>query len=101
VIKNWAGFWRSGEEKTTVWLSPDDICDETPWRGLFAFGVERDWKDLSYQEQVGIARAAAAAQPDDPVDWMFKELQIARRHSTTVEVFEKWIERLGSRDPHP
>jgi very-short-patch-repair endonuclease len=96
LIKNWAGLWQSGEEKTTVWLSPDDVCDEIPWRGLFAFGVERDWKDLCYQEQLGIARAAIAAQPNNPADWMFKELEIVRRHSSTVEEFEAWIDRVRS-----
>ena len=38
VIKSWAGLWREGEEKTTVWLSPDDVCSEIPWRGLYAIG---------------------------------------------------------------
>ena len=94
VIKGWAGFWREGEERTTVWLSPDYICDEIPWRGLFAFGVERDWKELCYQEQVGVARAALNAKPDDPIDWMFGEFQIARRHNSTVETFHKWVNRV-------
>ena len=39
VIKSWVGFWREGEEKTTVFPSPDDVVAEIPWRGLFAFGV--------------------------------------------------------------
>lgn len=94
VIKDWAGFWREGEERTTVWLSPDDVCDEAPWRGLFAFGVERDWKDLCYQEQIGIARAALTAQPNDPIDWLFGEFAIARRHGSTAETFQKWLDRV-------
>ena len=94
VIKAWAGFWRQGEEKTTVFLSPADVVEEIPWRGLFAFGVERDWAELCYQEQLGLARSALSAQPEDPVDWMFKELHIARRHNTTTEVFKKWVSRI-------
>ncbi|WP_421866976.1 DUF4011 domain-containing protein [Motiliproteus sp.] len=94
VIKGWAGFWREGEEKTTVWLSPDDVCDEISWRGLYAFGLERDWKELCYQEQKGVARAALAAKPKDPVDWLFTEFKIGRRHSSTTEVFQNWIERI-------
>ena len=62
--------------------------------GLFAFGVERDWAELCYQEQLGLARAALSAQPEYPVRWMFKELHIARRHSTTTEVFEEWVSRI-------
>lgn len=100
VIKNWAGLWVSDEEKTTVWLSPEDVCGEIPWRGLFAFGVERDWKDICYQEQIGIARAALAAQPNDPVDWLFKELQIARRHASTVEEFGRWVNLVKTKYPH-
>lgn len=94
VIKSWAGLWRDGLDKTTVWRSPDDICDEIPWRGYRAFGVEREWSDLCYQEQIGIAKAALAADPNDPVDWLFREFEVARRHSTTVETFNRWIERV-------
>lgn len=94
VIKNWAGIWREGEEKTTVFLSPDDVVEEIVWRGFTGFGVERDWKDLCYQEQIGIARAAVAERSEDPVGWVFDEFQIARRHQTTDEVFQKWISRI-------
>lgn len=99
VIKNWAGFWRDGLEKTTVWLSPDDVCDEIPWRGYQAFGVERFWSDLCYQEQIGFARAAVKAQPNDPIDWMFNEFQMYRRSSSTVLEFERWLKRVDSQSP--
>lgn len=94
VIKHWAGFRRNGEEETTVWLSPHDVCDEIPWRGLYAFGVERDWNGLCYQEQIGIARSALEAQPDAPVDWLFKEFKIDRRHAKTEAIFASWIDRV-------
>lgn len=95
VISSWAGFWRKGEEKTTVFLSPADISEEMAWRGLYAFGVERDWRDLCYQEQIGIARVALAAQPNDPIDWLFNELKVGRRHSSTAEIFQAWIDRVN------
>tara|TARA_R110000824_G_scaffold399995_1_gene606552 strand:+ start:731 stop:6646 length:5916 start_codon:yes stop_codon:yes gene_type:complete len=94
VIKSWAGLWREGEEKTTVWLSPDDVCSEIPWRGLYAFGLERDWRGLCYQEQISVARAAFAAQPSDPIDWLFTEFKIGRRHSSTAEAFQTWVDRV-------
>lgn len=94
VIKDWAGFWREGEERTTVWRSPEDVCSEIPWRGFLAFGVERDWAALCYQEQIGIAKAAILANPDDPVDWMFREFEIARRHMATTEIFASWVDRV-------
>jgi very-short-patch-repair endonuclease len=97
VIKGWAGFWREGEAKTTVWLSPDDVCDEIFWRGLFAFGVERDWKDLCHQEQIGFTRAALQARPDDPVEWMFEALEMRRRHEATTQEFRQWVERVDAK----
>jgi very-short-patch-repair endonuclease len=97
VISSWAGFWCEGEEKTTVFLSPEHITEEIKWRGLYAFGVERDWKDLCYQEQIGISRAALKAQPNDPIEWLFNEFKIARRHSSTAETFQSWIDRVNGK----
>ncbi|MBA4502121.1 DUF4011 domain-containing protein [Marinobacterium marinum] len=91
VIAGWAGFWDGEDENATVWLSPEDVCDEIPWRGLNAFGQERDWKGLCYQEQIGVARAALAAKPEDPVDWLFSEFKIGRRHPSTANTFEEWV----------
>lgn len=93
LIEDWAGIWEIEGEKATVWLSPDDICDEIPWRGYTAFGVERTWSELCYQEQIGVAKAALAAQPYDPVDWLFKEFQMSRRSPSTIEIFGTWVER--------
>lgn len=95
-LEGWTGIWRKGEERTTVWLSPEDVCDEIPWRGLYAFGVERDWKDLCFQEQIGVARAALAAQPNDPIDWLFNEFKIGRRHASTAETFQSWVDRVNN-----
>jgi very-short-patch-repair endonuclease len=94
VVKEWAGFWREGDAKEVIWLSPNDVCDEIPWRGLMAFGVERDWSDLCYQEQIGFAKAAIKAQPHDPIDWMFNEFQMYRRSSSTIAEFENWVARV-------
>ncbi|NRP28214.1 ATP-dependent RecD-like DNA helicase [Marinobacterium sp. xm-d-420] len=94
IVKEWAGFWREGDCKEVVWLSPDDVCEEIPWRGFMAFGVEREWSELCYPEQIGLAKAAIKAQPNDPVDWIFKEFQISRRSSSTILEFEAWIKRV-------
>jgi very-short-patch-repair endonuclease len=94
IVKEWAGFWREGDCKEVVWLSPDDVCEEIPWRGFMAFGVEREWSELCYPEQIGLAKAAIKAQPNDPVDWIFKEFQISRRSSSTILEFEAWIIRV-------
>jgi very-short-patch-repair endonuclease len=94
VIESWVGILRHRDRKPVVWLSPDDICEEIPWRGYTAFGVERTWAELCYQEQLGVARAALAAQPNDPIDWLFKEFQMSRRSASTIETFTQWIERV-------
>lgn len=94
VIKPWAGFWRDGDEKTTVWLSPTDICDEIAWRGYRAFGVERNWHDLCFQEQVGFAKQALRDAPRNPISWMFEQFEISRRHAKTTETFKIWLERV-------
>lgn len=94
LIKGWAGFWRQGDEKTTVWLSPDDVCDEIAWRGVSAFGAKRLWTDLCFQEQNGVAKAAIRESSSNPINWLFLEFQITRRTSTTIEVFESWVARV-------
>ena len=95
LILPWAGLWREGEEKTTVWLSADDITDEIHWRGYKAFGVERNWQELCYQEQLGFARQALKMSPADPVSWMFAQFEISRRYDATVDAFKLWLSRLS------
>ena len=94
IITPWAGLWRAGDEKTTVWLSPSDICDEIAWRGYRAFGIERNWQDLCFQEQVGFAKQALRDAPGNPIAWMFDQFEISRRHEKTTETFKMWLERV-------
>jgi very-short-patch-repair endonuclease len=95
LILPWAGFWREGEEKTTVWLSKEDITDEIHWRGYKAFGVERNWQELCYQEQLGFARQALKMSPADPVSWMFVQFEMSRRYDATVDAFKLWLSRVS------
>ena len=95
VIKPWVGITRDGINRPTVWLRPEDVVDEIAWRGLAPFGEERNWKDLAYQEEIGFARAAIQAQSYDPIDWMFKELQLSRRHEATSSQFQEWLDYVG------
>lgn len=97
LIAPWAGVWRDEVHRPTVWRHPSDMVDEIPWRGMMAFGEERGWKDLPYQEQLGFARAALKAQPSDPVDWMFKEFGLLRRHEATAQTFKEWIDKVRCR----
>lgn len=92
LIDGWAGMVRHGDT-TTVWLSPTDIEPEIRWRGLEAFGEERSWTSLPVEEQRGITRVAKQKQPNDPVDWLFNEFKIGRRHTKTADIFQSWIDQ--------
>ena len=97
VIARWAGIKKNGKSiHPTVWLSPDDIVDIIPWRGVAPFGQRRNWTDLPYQEQTGLALKALEMQPEDPVDWMFAALEIGKRRGTTVNEFENWVARANA-----
>lgn len=93
-ISKWAGIRQHENAKTTVWKSTEDILDEIPWRGLNAFGEERSFEDLPYEEQIGIARVAILKGANDPINWLFNEFKISRRHNTTIQTFQEWIDRL-------
>jgi hypothetical protein len=94
IIKGWAGMQRKGDEKTTVWRDKTDISDVIPWRGARAFGDLRQFRDLPYEEQIGLAQEAKTSNNSDPVDWMFEVFEIKRRHENTAEIFKRWIHRL-------
>lgn len=91
IIEPFAGIQRIEGQKTVVWASPDDIQPEIPWRGLEAFGPERNWSDVPYPEALGLARQAIASQPQDPVDYLCNEFKLKRRHDTTLKRFGEWI----------
>jgi len=95
IVKDWAGIFRDGVHRQTLWATPAQITDLIEWRGLSPFGVERKWKDLAHEEQLGFAKAALENAPSAPVDWMFKELKLSRRHEATVLEFQQWIAILS------
>ena len=94
IIAKWAGIKRNGKSiSATVWLSTSDVTEIIPWRGVAPFGEYRFWKDLPEQERIGLALEALMHQPDDPVRWMFNELEIGRQRTSTAEEFTRWVHK--------
>jgi very-short-patch-repair endonuclease len=92
IIAKWAGIKRNSKSiSPTVWLSASDVKAVIPWRGVAPFGEYRFWKDLPEEERIGLALKALALQPDDPVGWMFTELEIGRQRTSTIEEFKRWV----------
>ena len=92
IVKDWAGIAEGVLPHKTLWTSPDQVTDLIEWRGLAPFGEKRYWKDLAYQEQLGLAKAALINSPSDPIEWMFCELNLSRRQERTTAEFRQWID---------
>lgn len=92
IIKPWAGFKVYKGKSPVVWKSPEDIADEIPWRGVEPFGYERDWKELPYPEAIGLAKQALLNASQDPVNYICNEFKLKRRHSTTIDEFQSWVD---------
>jgi hypothetical protein len=97
IVENWAGISEGGIHHQTLWANPAQVTDLIKWRGLSPFGQARNWAGLAYEEQLGLAKAALENAPSAPIDWMFKELKLSRRHEATVLEFKQWIEILSQK----
>ncbi|PYE30035.1 uncharacterized protein DUF559 [Idiomarina fontislapidosi] len=93
LVEHFAGIKENDGYSPTLWSSPEEVANIIEWRGLDAFGYERSWKELAYEEALGLAKFAQAKSPASPVDVMFDELNIKRRHEATISKFNEWIER--------
>ena len=82
MIVSWPSPLRLDEEKTAE-LTVTRLMTTS----------ERSWKELAYEEALGLAKFAQAKSPASPVDVMFDELNIKRRHEATISKFNEWIER--------
>jgi very-short-patch-repair endonuclease len=96
LVNPWAGIYQSEKHEPVYWLSPDDVVEELPWRGLSPFGYEREWSEIAFPEAIGLAREAIARQPRDPVDYIFEVFELKRRHMKTVETFQSWVDAANA-----
>jgi hypothetical protein len=92
IVKGWAGIADGVLSRKTVWAEPDQVTDLIEWRGVSPFGEQRYWKEIAYQEQLGLAKAALINSPLDPIEWMFCELKLSRRRERTADEFRQWID---------
>jgi len=91
IVGAFAGINENEGYSPTLWLSPEDRLNLIEWRGVDAFGYERKWNELAYEEALGLAKFAVSKSPDSPVDVMCDELRLKRRHETTLAKFEEWL----------
>ena len=95
IIKPWAGLVRDGDHRPVIWLSPANVVDEIPWRGLAPWGESRDWRELPFPESRGLARLALEKAPDDPVSYICDVFELKKRHPSTLDEFKRWIKSLS------
>ena len=94
IVEAFAGINENEGYSPTLWLSPEDRVSLIEWRGIDAFGYERKWNELAYEEALGLAKFAVTKNPDSPVDVMCDELRLKRRHETTLASFLSWVEKF-------
>lgn len=97
IVVVFAGINENDGYSPTLWLSPEDRVNLIEWRGVDAFGYERKWNELAYEEALGLAKYAVVKSPDSPVDVMCDELRLKRRYETTLSQFNLWIGELAER----
>ena len=73
------------------WASPDEVREVIPWRGLEAFGYERDWSEVAYPEALGLAKEALEKRPRDPVGYICDTFKLKRRAVSTLAVYADWV----------
>jgi very-short-patch-repair endonuclease len=94
-ITSWAGMKNFPDGELVIWLSQDDVTDEISWRGVDAFGYDRDWSEIPYPEQTGLARYVLRESVTDPVNMICELFALKRRHATTLEKFSEWLARVN------
>lgn len=97
ILTPWSGTKEFAGGEEVVWLAPDDISDVIAWRGVDAFGYERDWSEIPYPEAIGLAQHALKQHPSDPVDFICRTFDLKRRREKTIAIFQSWIHLAQSK----
>lgn len=95
LVDPWAGIHNSEGQEPVYWLSPNDVVDVLPWRGLSPFGYEREWSEIAFPEALGLAREAIERQPRNPVDYICSLFELKRRHAKTLKTFQSWVDVIN------
>ncbi|MCP1339269.1 DUF4011 domain-containing protein [Idiomarina sp. M1R2S28] len=94
IVEQFAGIKENEDYSPTLWSAPEKIVNLIEWRGVEAFGYDRKWSELAYEEALGLAKFARSKDPNSPVEVMCEELKLKRRHETTVSKFNQWLRQL-------
>ena len=91
LIKTSAGISSHIKDNPTIWLTPEDKVNLIEWRGIAPWGVPRNWQDICYEEQLGVAKHALMQQPNNPEAAIKEMFRLGRLNKNTSETFGKWI----------
>ncbi|CCN84398.1 hypothetical protein VIBNISFn27_340001 [Vibrio nigripulchritudo SFn27] len=94
LIKPFAGIKENSGYSPTLWSSSEQIVELIEWRGIDAFGFDRKWSELAFEEALGLAQFAIRKDSSSPIDVICEELKIKRRHEASIAKFESWINAL-------
>ena len=91
IIKSWAGISKKPLENPTIWLDKESIVELIEWRGLAPNGIPRTWREISFHEQLGIAKHALNQSSYSPATVMKEMFNLSRLNKTTEKEFLGWI----------
>ena len=91
IIKPWAGISKKSKKDPTVWLNKQSIVDLIEWRGLAPAGVVRTWKEISYHEQLGVAKYALTQNRHSPALAIKEMFNLSRLTKSTEVEFLGWV----------
>ena len=96
VLHPWAGISIAPKTNPTIWASTEEVVDFISWRGLAPFGFARSWQDISFHEQLGIAKIALQTNNLNPELEIKQMFQLKRLSDTTKKEFKTWIDNYRS-----
>lgn len=92
VLIPWAGISVSPKDNPTIWFSTEEITDFIAWRGIAPYGLTRNWQEISYHEQLGVAELALRTNNHEPEIAIKEMFQLKRLTETTKSEFKTWVE---------
>ena len=92
IIKPWAGISKGLPKNPTIWRDKQSISGLIEWRGLAPAGVVRSWREISYHEQLGIAKVALEKGGDLPTLAIKEMFNLSRLNKSTETEFLSWVE---------
>ena len=91
VLIPWAGISDSPKDNPTIWCSAEEVTDFIAWRGIAPYGLIRNWQEISFHEQLGVAELALRTNNQEPEIAMKEMFQLKRLTETTKREFKTWV----------